>query len=397
MSSPVPILQAMQFDPATLLTAAAGALLMFALVSIVARMRDRRLIDHLLWSGTFLLAALGFVLLLVAPAESRAIGRVCSNILFLLAYGMGHAAARRMAGRAPQPGVAVAGGAIWAVLSWGIDIDPALRMPIASAIIALYAFGIAAEFRRGADPDEPARRIAMWLCVAHGGFYVGRALFGPHFGLGIRWNENALSLWGAIMAFEAILFAGALAMLVFAMARERAGLAARRLAATDALTGIANRRDFNSVAPAILADEKAAPVVLLLLDVDGFKAVNDRHGHEAGDQLLIGLVAIIAAELDEPDYFWRLGGDEFAILLRASDRASGRALAERVRQRVAMHGGWGDRSGIRVSVTLGIAVHEPGMTLDKLVRHADLALYRGKAQGRNRTFEHDPHIASRAA
>src|SRR5690606_23117857 len=101
------------------------------------------------------------------------------------------------------------------------------------------------------------------------------------------------------------------------MTVERASIKERHAANTDYLTGIGNRRAFEAaMRAAVRTVSESVPMTLLLFDLDEFKQVNDRLGHQAGDSLLAAFAKVVGQQLREPDLFWRLGGDEFAVLLR---------------------------------------------------------------------------------
>jgi diguanylate cyclase (GGDEF)-like protein len=154
----------------------------------------------------------------------------------------------------------------------------------------------------------------------------------------------------------------------------------RTLAATDPLTGIPNRRTLIERLP--LAVEAAAGgrrTVVCAVDLDGFKAVNDRDGHAAGDALLKAVASVLGAAVRETDTVARLGGDEFAVLADVSDTFSGEMLAERLRQAVALVGA---RGGVTASI--GVAEVVPGEDVADLMHRADAAMYRAKAAGGDR-------------
>jgi diguanylate cyclase (GGDEF)-like protein len=171
----------------------------------------------------------------------------------------------------------------------------------------------------------------------------------------------------------------------------------RRLATTDGLTGVFNRRHFFALAEAERARvvrysgvvRYSASCSVLMLDIDHFKAVNDHHGHAAGDAVLKAFAETIAGLLRSSDTFGRLGGEEFAVLLPHTDRDGALNLAERLRLAVA-----GIRvaveAGREVAVTTSIGVTRMTMDdrcFDEALRRADAALYAAKAGGRNRVRE----------
>lgn len=167
----------------------------------------------------------------------------------------------------------------------------------------------------------------------------------------------------------------------------------RRLAATDVLTGVANRRAFTTVlAQRILsAQESGAWVSLIMMDIDHFKQVNDRYGHAAGDDVLKTVCQRIGKAIRAPDLLARLGGEEFAVLLEGADLALGRQVAERLRLAMSEEP-VRCRDGSLISVTGsfgGVTVRGNRLPHpDELLNQADQALYRSKGSGRNRVTWH---------
>jgi diguanylate cyclase (GGDEF)-like protein len=149
------------------------------------------------------------------------------------------------------------------------------------------------------------------------------------------------------------------------------------LASTDPLTGIPNRRAFiDRVAGAVNDAAWGHQSVVCLVDLDGFKAVNDAHGHAAGDAMLKAVGIALGAAVRETDTVARLGGDEFAVLADVSFGFSGEILAERLRAAVAEVGG---PSGVTASV--GVAEVAPGDDVEDLMHRADAAMYLSKTAG----------------
>lgn len=374
----------MSFDPATLLTVSATALTMFALAMLVAGGTERT--DRRWWTAAFLLGAIGFVLMIASPGDALSWRRDLANIAFMLAYGFSHAGARRLAGRRPLL-IAVVGGAIvWLALARGMHVPASLRVPLASWLVCGYAILVAAELLRGATPFEKARRFAAWLCLAHASFFALRAVLGPTLGLTAETSPAALSTWAAILAFESIVFTAGLSMLIVAALRDKDALADRKLALTDSLTGIGNRRAFELQAR-VLIEKVEFPEprpMLLMMDLDGFKAVNDTEGHAVGDRLLVTVAHAVRMSLPDPDLCWRLGGDEFVAILRGAAAARAPLVAEEIRAAVKQ-ASRGRRGEVVTSATIGLVSARAGATLEELLREADAALYAGKSRGRDCT------------
>jgi diguanylate cyclase (GGDEF)-like protein len=152
------------------------------------------------------------------------------------------------------------------------------------------------------------------------------------------------------------------------------------LASTDPLTGVPNRRVFRArLGSAVEAAAWGHQTVVCLVDLDGFKTVNDTGGHAAGDAMLRAVASALGGAVRETDTVARLGGDEFAVLADVSVTFSGEMLAERLRSVVSVVGG---RSGVTASV--GGAEVEAGDDVEDLMYRADAAMYRSKSAGGDR-------------
>lgn len=158
-----------------------------------------------------------------------------------------------------------------------------------------------------------------------------------------------------------------------------------RSAMTDGLTGVANRRAFDEVLDRELAraDRAASQVSLLLLDLDHFKALNDRFGHAVGDEVLARVARELSITLRPSDTFARYGGEEFAVILPDTSSPAAGEIAERLR--LAMRAVTAP-DGHQVTISIGSATVDPiqGLDADLLIRTADRALYRAKEAGRDR-------------
>jgi two-component system, cell cycle response regulator len=159
-----------------------------------------------------------------------------------------------------------------------------------------------------------------------------------------------------------------------------------RLATTDPLTGLANRRALLEALQIEIAHARrhGSPLSFALLDVDHFKSVNDVHGHPVGDQVLAAVGALLRRELRIPDVPARWGGEEFVVVLKHTDGAGGLVAAERIRKAVqALEISTADKR-ISVTVSIGVAEFTAIDSAELLVDRADRAMYRAKTGGRNR-------------
>ncbi|MGL4317856.1 MAG: GGDEF domain-containing protein [Pseudomonas sp.] len=183
---------------------------------------------------------------------------------------------------------------------------------------------------------------------------------------------------------------GLLLMVFVHLYETRRALAYQQLeyqAQTDPLTGVASRGSFKrSLLRAIREAERSrSTLVLVLMDIDHFKSVNDRWGHDAGDHALCHICEQLLDRLRITDSLGRLGGEEFGLLLRSTDNACATPLVEQLRQQIADNPLVYGEQRIELSATFGLAEWPAdGRSPDELYRCADRRLYRGKQLGRNR-------------
>jgi len=157
------------------------------------------------------------------------------------------------------------------------------------------------------------------------------------------------------------------------------------LARRDSLTLLLNRRAFDEELDGMFSRQQrfGERFALLVLDLDHFKQINDRHGHATGDEVLRASSRALAKELRPFDRLFRIGGEEFAAILPGTDSTTARVAAERLRQAIAAHPIAVGDTVIGTTVSVGVATATPGFEPDTLLEAADAALYRAKAAGRN--------------
>lgn len=170
--------------------------------------------------------------------------------------------------------------------------------------------------------------------------------------------------------------------------RRRLEQQLRVLAATDPLTGLANRRHWLDIAEQEIGRSRrhGEPLAVLVIDLDFFKTINDSHGHAVGDRALVAFAQVCRDQLRGHDTVGRMGGEEFAILLPATDLAAAADAAERIRRAVdSVTVPLGGAEPVRLSVSIGVALVGAADTdIDVAIARADEALYRAKQTGRNR-------------
>ena len=157
------------------------------------------------------------------------------------------------------------------------------------------------------------------------------------------------------------------------------------LAVTDVLTGIKNRRYFHTKIAEEISRAKRYehPLSLIMFDIDFFKRVNDEHGHDVGDDVLVEYTKLISSMLREGDTFARIGGEEFIIILPHANKENGFKVAQKLRLSVQNH-----KKVLSITMSFGVSEYLPNDTLKQLLKRVDEALYEAKNTGRNKVVAH---------
>jgi len=228
-------------------------------------------------------------------------------------------------------------------------------------------------------------------------------------------NEKKLFFTAFATSVLAILFSLAIAYSIYRINMQRARQEnirletmvkertreIERLSQTDGLTGLFNRRHLeeNMAMEFKRATRYRHDLSLMVLDLDHFKQINDTHGHLAGDEVLRWTAARLRSALRETDFIGRYGGEEFVVVLPESDIKTAAELAEALRRLISAQPVKFEAKTILVTVSIGVSEFHPGTTdYQVMFREADRALYRAKAEGRNRVvcFEHAPAASALA-
>lgn len=277
----------------------------------------------------------------------------------------------------------VAGISIWFTL---IDPNVQLRATFNSIVFAGVNFACA---RALLIPIKSYERTAHWLTGSSFAIlatvYSGRAVtiyFSPadQYGLFNPMPINPVMFFAGSVT-QLLLTFGFVLMVNYRMASEL-----ENLATTDALTGAWNRRSLDQEYQRLLisSTRKHEALSVMMLDVDHFKSINDRYGHQAGDEVLRQLVNIAKTEIRGGDYLARYGGEEFCLLLPNTGEQEARNLAERLRLLHAAHPAHWREKTIASTISIGIAGSDHiGLNFSTLLQAADTALYRAKLSGRN--------------
>jgi diguanylate cyclase (GGDEF)-like protein len=254
------------------------------------------------------------------------------------------------------------------------DVGQLLRVIVEAAVEATGASGgrLVADGGDIVETGEPnAEGEALELPVTAGRETFGTlTLVGEHFTVEQRMTASSLASHAAI-----------------ALENARLHRIVERQALVDGLTGVSNRRHCEEALTSEIsrADRLETTLTLVLADLDDFKAINDEHGHAAGDEVLREFAAVLRTTLRDSDLAGRWGGEEFLLLLPGADVVGGAQLADRVRSSLAERSFLGsDGAVISVTCSFGVAQHHTGGDERDLFAAADRALYRAKREGKNR-------------
>jgi len=273
-----------------------------------------------------------------------------------------------------------------------------LRAMVGAMIVTTYTWLAAYEFWRGRDEALVSRWPAVFMMFAHGALFLLRTPLGSILQVSPG-NAVADSAWLELLSLEALLFTISIAFILLAMAKERTEYRHREAARTDSLTGALNRRGFleQSAASNRWAMD-LRPTAVMLIDLDNFKAINDRFGHAIGDKVLQIFAETAAFNIPTPGLIGRWGGDEFAAVIYDTTREDAKAAAERMQ--LAFQKMTADINGQPVKATLSIGMvfsTEGPLDLPALLVQADEALYLAKELGRNRLEVASPETVWRSA
>jgi len=254
------------------------------------------------------------------------------------------------------------------------DVDQLLRVVVEAALEATGASGarllaLDGGIVESGHPDAEGERFEVALAA-------GGRTFGTLELVGAGFDEDERKTAASLASHAAV-----------ALENARLHRIVERQALVDGLTGIANRRQCEDSLTSEIArsDRLAAPLSLVLADLDDFKRINDEHGHTVGDDVLREFAAVLRATVRESDIAGRWGGEEFVLILPGTDAEGGARLADRVRAALAERSFAGrDGEVVTVTCSFGVAELHEGERERELFAAADGALYRAKREGKNR-------------
>jgi diguanylate cyclase (GGDEF)-like protein len=381
------------YDPSTLFTLDLTTLFVVAicvtgllgLLLLFAWTQDR--VRALAWWGTaYLVGGVSVVMWSIESHISPPLPPGTANAMLFVACGMIWSASRLFYGRPVLWGAMVAGATIWftACLVPEFVQSTMARIVLSSFIVSTYTFLTAAELWRERRKHLLRRWPAIFVPMLHGLVFLCPIPLAS-----VLPDDKGIvvlaSGWIAVFTLEVMLYVVGTAFIVLVLSKERSVRIHRDAASTDELTGILNRRGFVSGARQLIErfEKKREPVSVLVFDLDHFKTVNDRFGHATGDEALRLFASVASANLRASDIVGRLGGEEFVAVLPGSVNDAAVA-AERVRAAFETAGVMVADQPVAATVSVGVASGEPGADVMAMIAAADKALYKAKANGRNR-------------
>lgn len=356
-------------------------------------------------AASYWLSAAGFLLqyftLPIGMAPTKLLSVTCFTIA---ASGLAGAIVTRYGRRVPFVAIGFLASGGLAAFCWFMFIQPDLTWRI---LAMNFAFGglslvVAAELRVVRDRG-PTEMMLFVLSLLSGLNFVARTLViviahGPYQSYD---GFYASSYWTTALLSHALLSL-LIALSLFCAAALDVMKTLKAEAYTDPLSGLLNRRGFEERATHLLRHCATAklPVALVLADLDHFKAVNDLHGHAAGDRVIADFAAKLRSAAGTSGVAGRIGGEEFAVLLPLSDLGAARLFAEAIRTLYSARSVDGLPPGTRVTASFGVAARTGEEGLEPLMRRADEALYKAKRNGRDSvrlSYERSAHGRSETA
>ncbi|MBW8745314.1 MAG: GGDEF domain-containing protein [Sphingomonas sp.] len=363
--------------------------------ALLAIWRRRREAAHAMsWGAAFAAIMIGWLSVLgttfvlnVAPLPGATPSLCWLAAALLLVHGL-----RQRGGR---PDRAAALGAIWTGIALAIsllqDLAPILRQQIPATIALLNGIGLLLAAVAVGPRRTRRHRGFDWYATA---LLVAFGVANLMLVMGLVFIENEANQAIAFIALGSSAAYVALGLVTVLLLNQDFGIALERLARTDPLTGVWNRRGFDEAAPHLIAKLRAEHrdrAAVAIADIDSFKAINDCYGHTTGDAVLIQFAKMLATAIRPGDLLARLGGEEFVLMAMGVDALELYQRVEHVRGMVALP----NEDGVAlpsITASFGVAqLSAETLSLRDAMERADRSLYQAKREGRNRTvIDHWP-------
>jgi diguanylate cyclase (GGDEF)-like protein len=378
----------MPLDLPTLFLVSTCVTALLGIFLFVLWLQDRSVRALGYWAAAYLIGGFAVALWMVSPEMLPAGGADLASALLFTCCGLIWSGARKFHGRTAMPAAAIAGAVVWLVAARMpdlIDVGNA-RVVISSVIITCYAVLTAIELRRERRKSRSSRASLarnVLIPVLHGAIFLSPIMTTTLF---TSASPMTGSGWFPLFALLTLLYVVGTAFIVVVMAKEHSALIHKTAAMTDHLTGMFNRRGFFEAADKLVETQRklGESVTVMMFDLDHFKSINDRFGHEIGDEALKAFAATASTSMRLHDIVGRLGGEEFAAILPGGSETAA-MVGERVRAAFELRGVEIAGRAMNATVSIGIAESLADVAnVANLLARADRALYAAKASGRNR-------------
>ena len=338
------------------------------------------------WTQSLWVQALAWLLIALRGTIPDQVSVAAADGLLALSWSLQLAAVLEFQRRQVPSALIWAPAAIIFVLFFLLIDDARLRLIVSGPLYGAFCIVIAG----AAFTHRPTYGFRAYGLFAGSYVVAAAVLFVRSLGAWVKPQVDAAALapdsHQGLLYFVACTLVVSSSLAYLLMHRERADEETRRLASTDPLTGVFNRRTFIELAERELARSRrdSTSLSLMILDLDHFKQVNDTYGHLVGDEVLVAFTGLIKERARRADLVVRYGGEEFCVLLPATSLPAAVALAERIRAATVATAL--ARHPMKITVSVGVTAYSggPRVALETLLARADEALYRAKHEGRNR-------------
>lgn len=335
------------------------------------------------WAAAYLIGGAAVALWLVMPEQLPGSRFDIASALLFLCCGLIWSGARTFHGRTTMPITAATGSFVWLIASQIPEIieSDSARVIVSSIIIATYAVLTAGELQR--ERRNPKSRTRLFVIpVLHGVIFLSPILTTTLFAGEPMEHVGWLPLFTLLM----LLYVVGTAFIVMVMTKEHSVQLHKTAAMTDPMTGLFNRRGFAEAAEKLIAAQRKSgqPVTVMMFDLDHFKSINDRFGHDVGDDALKAFAETASTSMRTNDVIGRLGGEEFAAIIPGGGETA-LIVGERVRAAFEVRGIEISSRTLNATVSIGaIEALAENADVSAMLTRADEALYAAKKLGRNR-------------
>jgi diguanylate cyclase (GGDEF)-like protein len=389
---------ALQLDSFTLLASGCALLAILGAVFVVLWLRDRRAVALLWWGPPLIVGGAGLTLYMRAGWDNDVIAIAIGNTTRIFALGAIWQGVRIFNGQKPALVRLFGACLVWLVLCLvpGLVEHLLARVSLTSIMAACLAgAGLFDLWRYRADGLR-ARWSVMAVFASFTVLMTVRAIVAPWapFPVGAAPMDP---VWFAAFMWVVVAHATFAGILFLVMLLERREAEQRSFAMSDPLTGLMNRRAFADFAERMGRRRAGlrSSMALLVLDLDHFKSVNDRYGHEVGDRMLELFARIAEQNVRPADQLFRMGGEEFCFALPETSVIEARDIAERVREAFSQVTVETSVGLAQSTVSIGIAASQHAVGVELLLAAADAAVYEAKARGRDCVVVAEPSILLR--